>query len=661
MTLPRQDNLSYLRQKDMATPSIPASTTITVLPTNTKPSSLPSTLKSLSLSGKLDEALHLIESHPLTPLPLQTYDALLHACISRKSLHHGQRLQNHLLLRHSTKGKKGRGGTQQSLLEKPALKTKLITLYSVCGRIDLARSVFDSALVRTAPESVWVAMAIGYSRNGCSKDALSLYVDMLRRFVQPGNFAFSAALKSCAELGDFQVGRAVHAQIVKCKDESDQVVYNALLRLYLECGCFEDVVRVFAEMPERNIVSWNSLVSGFAGRGQLFEAFDAFRRMQGEGVGFNWVSLTAVLPVCAQINALCSGKEIHAQMAKSVTRPDMFVLNSLMDMYAKCGVVDYARRIFDGMERRDLTSWNTVLNGYAIARRMEEGLKLFDKMVDSGFSPDTVTFIALLSGCSHTGLTQEGLKLFHRMRTEFGISPSAEHYACLVDMLGRAGRLKEALKVVKSMGKKPSGSIWGSLLNSCRLYGNVPLAEAIAKVLFEIEPKYPVNYVMLSNIYANAGLWEGVKIVREMMEKRGVKKEVGCSWIEIKNRLHTFVAGGGIELRNSEKYQKLWSELMEAMRGVGYKPDTRVVLHDVSEEIKKGWVCGHSERLAAMFGLIHTRSGIPLRITNNLRVCADCHSWMKALSQVTRRVIVLRDTKHFHHFEKGSCSCNDYW
>lgn len=514
--------------------------------------------------------------------------------------------------------------------------------------------------METIHESVWVSMAIGYSRNGYSKDALSLYVDMLE-FVKPGNFAFSAALKACAELVNFRVGRGVHGQIVKSKEEPDQVVYNALLRLYLECGCFEDVLRAFDDLPERNTVSWNSLVSGFAKRGQLFEAFKSFRRMQAEGVGFNWVSLTAMLPICARMNALCSGKEIHAQMVKSVARPDMFVLNSLMDMYAKCGVVNYARRIFDGMERRDLTSWNTVLNGYAIARRMEEGLKLFDEMLDSGLSPDTVTFIALLSGCSHTGLTEEGQTLFNRMRTEFGISPTAEHYACLVDMLGRAGRLKEALQVVKNMGKNPSGSIWGSLLNSCRLYGNIPLAEAISKVLFEMEPKCAVNYVMLSNIYANAGQWEGVMMVREMMEKRGVKKEVGCSWIQIKNRLHTFVAGGGVEFRSSEEYQKLWSELMEAMRGVGYEPDTGVVLHYVHDEIKKAWVCEHSERLAAIFGLIHTGSETPLRITNNLRVCADCHSWMKTVSQVTRRAIVLKDTKHFHHFERGSCSCKDYW
>ncbi|KAF7129488.1 hypothetical protein RHSIM_Rhsim10G0182500 [Rhododendron simsii] len=285
--------------------------------------------------------------------------------------------------------------------------------------------------------------------------------------------------------------------------------------------------------------------------GQLFEPFDAFRRRQGEGVGFDGLTLTAVSPVCARINALSGGREIHAQneMVKSVIRPNVFAVNLLMDMYVKCGVVDYARRIIDGMGRRDLRSWNDVLYTYAIARR-------------------------------------------------------------------RAGRLKEAL-------------------------------ETISKVLFEIEPKYVENYVVLLNIYENAGLWEGVKMVREMMEKHGIKKEVGCSWIEIKSRFHIFVAGGDPELGSSEEYQKLWTEFKEANNGV--------VLHDVYEEIKKAWICEQSERLGAMFGLIHSRSGISLRITKNLCVCADCHSWMKTVSQV------LREMKHFRHFEKGSCSCKDYW
>ncbi|KAG5529773.1 hypothetical protein RHGRI_030228 [Rhododendron griersonianum] len=398
------------------------------------------------------------------------------------------------------------------------------------------------------------------------------------RFLQQGNFLFSVELKSCGELFIVWVGRGVLAQVVKSEEGPDQFVYNALLR-----------------------------------------------RRQGEGVGFDGFTLTAVSPVCARINALSGGREIHAQnqMVKSVVRPNVFAVNSLMDIYAKCGVADYTRRIFDGMGRRYLRSWNAVLYIYAIARRMEDGFKLFNEMLGSGFSLNTVTFDALVSGCSHMGLTKDGETLFHRMRTEFGISPtpSVEHYACLVDVLGRAGRLKEAeaLGVVKNMHQKPK------------------------------------NYVVLLNIYENAGLWEGVKMVREMMENHGIKKEVGCSWIEIKSRFHTFVAGGDPELGSSEDYQKLWSEFKEAMRGIGYEPDNGVVLHDVYEEIKKAWICGHSERLASMFGLIHSGSGISLRITKNLCVCADCHSWMKTVSQV------LREMKHFRHFEKGSCSCKDYW
>ncbi|KAA8547677.1 hypothetical protein F0562_004106 [Nyssa sinensis] len=580
----------------MVLPAINVSSNITVSTNITATSSpqihkqkpLNSTLKSLSKSGKLDKAIRLIESLPsklATIEPdLEAYSALLHACISRKSLEHGQRLYLQLLL--------SRDRGDHNLLTNPTLKSKLITLYSVCGRVDEACRIFEDGLeAEHAPESVWVAMAIGYSKNGHSKEALLLYCEMLCRSVQPSNFSFSTALKACSDLFELRVGRAVHAQMLKSNEEPDQVVYNALLQLYKQCGCYEEVLQVFEVMPQRNIVSWNSLISGFVQRDQLFEAVDTFRRLQGEKLGFSWVTLTTILPVCARVTALYSGKEIHAQIVKSIAKPDVPVINSLMNMYAKCGAMDYCKRVFDGMQTME-------------------------------------------------GLQMRGRRLFDRMNLEFGVSPTSEHYACLVDILGRAGRIKEALEVVKNMPMKPSGSIWGSLLNACRLYGDVSLAEIIAKQLFELEPNNPGNYVVLSNIYANAGMWEGVRMVREMMEKRAIKKEAGCSWIQVKNRIHNFVAGGGFEFRSSDEYKKVWNELMEAMEEVGYVPDTRVVLHDVNEEIKAMWVCGHSERLAAMFGLIHTNCGIPIRITKNLRsylphsssVAFDTEVWQASLS-----------------------------
>ncbi|KAI5659991.1 hypothetical protein M9H77_28784 [Catharanthus roseus] len=628
--------------------SIPSNITTITATSGSSPRSFDSTLKSLSKSGKLDEALQLIiDSKNRNQFKLDSCNSFLHACISAKSLRHGLKFYNHL---------------PNNLLKDPFLKSKFITLFSVCGKIDEARRIFEQGFgIEDLPESVWVAMGIGYLRNGHFNEALLIYVEMIFHGVYPGNFAFSVALKACSELLESRIGKAVHAQIIKAESEPDQVVYNALMRLYTECGFFEDELQVFEEMPERNVVSWNSKIAGLIKKDRVFEAFETFRRMQRDGVSFSWVSFTSILPICAQVTSVYSGKEIHAQIFKSNKTPDVLVLNAVMDMYAKCGEIKYCRRVFDGMNYKDLTSWNTMLNGYAVNGKIEEALVLFDEMVGFGIQPDGVTFVILLSGCSHTGLVLQGQTLFERMITEFGIAPNLDQYACLVDLLGRAGKIEEAVQVVKTMPVKPSGSIWGSLLNACRLHGYVPLAEVIAKELFLLEPENSGNYVMLSNTYAKAGMWKEVNMVREMMEKKGIKKETGCSWIQIRNRVHTFVAGGGFEFRNSDEYKKVESRLMRALEKSGYEPDTGVVLHDVGEEVKVDWVCGHSERLATIYGLIHCGSGMPLRITKNLRVCADCHAWMKFVSKVTRRKIILRDTNRFHHFDNGSCSCKDYW
>lgn len=535
-------------------------------------------------------------------------------------------------------------------------------MYAVCGRIDDARQVFNDLSRDDCSQSAWEAMLVACSRNCRTEEALVLYSEMLNRSVLPGNFAFSAMLKACFELSELRLGRAVHAQIVKSEESADQVVNNALLRLYAGGdGCLMDAYRMFDVMPQRNVVSWNSLLAGLAQKGQLGECLELFRRMQHERMGFSWVTLTIILPVCAHLTAFRRGQEIHAQIMKAIAEPDIPVSNSLMDMYAKCGFVQSSRNVFDKMIDRDLTTWNTMLTGYAVNGCASDSLRLFEEMIKVGFRPDGITFIAVLSSCSHVGLTAEGQRLYNRMEREFGISPTVEHYACLVDLLGRAGHIKEALDVVENMPMGPSGSIWGSLLNSCRLYHNIEVGRVVANRLFELEPNNAGNYVMLSNMYASAGQWENVKKLRESMDKRGIRKEVGCSWVHIKNRVHTFVASGSMSFRQSEEYKRVWKELMEAMKEAGYVLNTSVVLHDVHEEMKAMWVCEHSERLAVVFALIHSGSEMPIRITKNLRICVDCHSAMKAISRVARRAIVLRDTNRFHHFVDGACFCGDYW
>ncbi|KAL0719477.1 hypothetical protein Bca4012_068801 [Brassica carinata] len=600
----------------------------------------------LSKSADLDEAVVTLSSLS-DPEP---YTDALHACISAKSLHHGRKI--HALVLSNPK-----------LRRDPKLLSKLITLFSVCRRLDLARKLFDDVKEDSAflAEEVWAAMAIAFSRNGSPREALVAYVNMLYCFVTPGDFSISVALKACVDLKDLRFGRGVHAQIVKRRRKVDQVVENVLLKLYMERGALEDARKVFDGMSERNIVTWNSLVSVLSKKVRVHEMFNLFRKMQEERIGFSWATLTTILPACSRVAALLTGKEIHAQVMKSRERPDVPLLNSLMDMYGKCGEVVYARRVFDGMSSKDLTSWNIMLNSYAINGDIEEEIKLFGTMIEWGVAPDGITFVALLSGCSDTGLTEYGVSLFERMETEFRVSPALEHYACLVDILGRAGRIQEAVKVIETMPFKPSGSVWGSLLNSCRLHGNVSVGEIAAKELFVLEPHNPGNYVMVSNMYADAKMWGNVDKIREVMKQRGIKKEAGCSWVQVKDKIRIFVAGGGHEFRNSDEYKKVWSELEEAIEKSGYAPDTSVVLHDVDEATKASWVCGHSERLATSYSLIHTGEGVPIRVTKNLRVCADCHAWMKIVSQVTGRVIVLRDTKRFHHFADGICSCKDYW
>lgn len=639
----------------MGVPAIALTTNLTIITATSIPKKLHqenykpfnTTLKSLSKLGKLDEALQLIDSEKPKRLEIESCSSYLHACISAKSLRHGLRLYHQL---------------SDNLLKNPILKSKFITLFSVCGQLDEARKIFEQGLgIGDLPESVWVAMTIGYLRNDHFKEALFLYCQMLSQGVDPGNFAFSSALKACSKLAEIRVGKAIHAQIIKAESEPDQVVYNALLSLYTQSGCFEDELKVFEGMPDRNIVSWNSMIAGLIKKEKVFEAFKTFRRMQKEGIGFSWISFTTLLPLCAQVTSVYSGKEIHAQILKSNKIPDVLVLNAVMDMYAKCGEITYCRRVFNGIENKDLTSWNTMLNGCAVNGKIKEAFKLFDEMIGFGIRPDSVTFVTLLSGCSHTGLLLQGKALFQRMNVEFGIEPNLEHYACLVDLVGRAGRIEEALQIVEKMPMKPSASIWGSLLNACRLHGYVPVAGVIAKKLFVMEPENSGNYVMLSNVYANASMWKEVNMMRELMEKKGMKKEVGCSWIQVKDKVHTFVAGGGLEFRNCDKYKKVQGTLMEALTKSGYEPDIGVVLHNVDEEVKADWVCGHSEKLATVFGLIHCGSRMPIRITKNLRICADCHTWMKFVSDITKRKIILRDTNRFHHFDDGSCSCKDYW
>jgi len=281
-------------------------------------------------------------------------------------------------------------------------------------------------------------------------------------------------------------------------------------------------------------------------------------------------------------------------------------------------------------------------------------------MQSADMSPDEITFVGVLSACSHSGLVDEGWRCFNSMSHDYGLKPEMEHYACMIDLLGRSGHLYEAERFIENMPYKPNTTMWGALLSACRLHGNMDLAKTAAEELFKLEPQNTANYVLLSNIYAACGRWGDVEKVRTLMRDRGIQKHPGCSWIEVKNQVHAFLVDDKSHPQ-AEKIYALLDSLTSQIKEAGYVPNTNLVLHDVEEEQKENFLSYHSEKLALAFGLISTSPSIPIRIIKNLRVCGDCHTAIKLISMIVQREIILRDANRFHHFKDGLCTCGDYW
>lgn len=290
----------------------------------------------------------------------------------------------------------------------------------------------------------------------------------------------------------------------------------------------------------------------------------------------------------------------------------------------------------------------------------EAAIELFEKMQRDMVAPDNITFVNVLSACAHSGLVEEGQRYFQSMVEVHGIEPRKEHFGCMVDLLGRAGMLEEARKLISEMPMSPDVGVLGALLGACKIHGNVELGEHIGRIVIELEPENSGRYVLLANLYANAGRWEDVANVRRLMNDRGVKKVPGFSMIELEGVVNEFIAGGGAHPQTKEIYAKV-DEMLKCIRSAGYVPDTEGVLHDLDEEEKENPLYYHSEKLAIAFGLLKTKPGETLRISKNLRVCKDCHQASKLISKVFDREIIVRDRNRFHHFKRGDCSCKDYW
>ncbi|KAM0022796.1 putative tetratricopeptide-like helical domain superfamily, DYW domain-containing protein [Helianthus debilis subsp. tardiflorus] len=547
------------------------------------------------------------------------------------------------------------------------VSSALINMYSKCGHLDDAQNLFDETPVRNMVS--WTSMITGYVQNGRPFDALSLFKDFLteesvaekENEVCVDAVAMVSVLAACSSISNKNVTEGVHGVVVKKGFAENIRIGNTLVDAYAKCGQLRFSRKAFNEIINKDVTTWNSMIAVCAQHGMSTEALDLFYAMVRDAdVNHNAVTLSAGLLACAHSGALQIGKCIHDQVIKMGLEDDVVVGTSIVDMYCKCGRVTTARTAFDRTKNKNVKSWTAMVAGYGMHGYAQEALDVFYEMIRVNIVPNYITFVSVLSACSHAGLVDEGWHWFQTMTRKYSIEPGVEHYSCMVDLFGRAGFLNRAYDLINKMKVQPDFVVWGSLLAACRMHKNVDLGEIAAKKLFELDPQNCGYYVLLSNMYADAGRWNDVEKMRIYMKSHALSKTPGFSLVELKGRVHLFLVGDK-EHPDHEKIYLYLEELCMKVQEAGYVPNMTSVLHDIDNEEKEMTLKIHSEKLAVAYAVMNSVPGSTIQVIKNLRICGDCHETIKLIAKIVNRDIVVRDSKRFHHFSDGLCSCGDYW
>ncbi|KAM1022650.1 hypothetical protein ACFX2I_043538 [Malus domestica] len=563
----------------------------------------------------------------------------------------------------------GRGSSEIDVV----LGTIMVGGYVKSNEICAARLLFDQMAEKNLIS--WMTMISGYVQGGYYKESLELFRQMRETDLIPDDVLMVTVLSACVHVGDSGLGRSIHGLVVKYGMNVERFLGNALIDLYAKCERLSEACLVFEQLPCKSVISWNSMLDAFCRSGdvrkaRLFfneipekdvvswntmincysmshrfgEVFGLFRKMQSSNVQPDNVTLVSVLSSCASVAALNHGIWVHVYIKKKHIEVDNMLGTALIDMYGKCGSIEKAYEIFSEMTERNVFVWTAMIAAHAMEGQATKAIDLYTKMEALSIKPDHVTFVALLSACSHGGLVNEGYRYFNKMSNVYNIVPKIQHYGCMVDLLGRVGCLDEAVKFIENMPIKPDISIWSSLLRACGSHRNVTLAEKAFQQLIEIDPQSDSAYALLSNIYEKAGRLDDVSWARKKLHELGVRKQPGCSLIEQDGNVHAFTAWDFSDPQSAEIYAML-DEIKRLLQK--QKPEETSAYH--------------SERLAVAFGLISNPPRTPIRVVNNLQICRDCHSAMKLISQAYNREIVIRDNYRFHRFVDGNCTCKDCW
>ncbi|CBI29931.3 unnamed protein product, partial [Vitis vinifera] len=654
-------------------------------------------ISGLSQNGREDEAILLFcQMHKSAVIPTPyVFSSVLSACTKIELFKLGEQLHGFIV--------------KWGLSSETFVCNALVTLYSRWGNLIAAEQIFSK--MHRRDRISYNSLISGLAQRGFSDRALQLFEKMQLDCMKPDCVTVASLLSACASVGAGYKGKQLHSYVIKMGMSSDLIIEGSLLDLYVKCFDIETAHEYFLTTETENVVLWNVMLVAYGQLGNLSESYWIFLQMQIEGLMPNQYTYPSILRTCTSLGALDLGEQIHTQVIKSGFQFNVYVCSVLIDMYAKHGELDTARGILQRLREEDVVSWTAMIAGYTQHDLFAEALKLFQEMENQGIRSDNIGFSSAISACagiqalnqgqqihaqsyisgysedlsignalasnvlitlySKCGSIEDAKREFFEMPEKNVVSWNAmitgysqhgygSEAVSLFEEMKQLGLMPNHVTFVGEMPIEPDAMIWRTLLSACTVHKNIEIGEFAARHLLELEPEDSATYVLLSNMYAVSGKWDYRDRTRQMMKDRGVKKEPGRSWIEVKNSIHAFFVGDRLHPLAEQIYEYI-DDLNERAGEIGYVQDRYNLLNDVEQEQKDPTAYIHSEKLAVAFGLLSLTNTMPIRVIKNLRVCNDCHNWIKFVSKISNRAIVVRDAYRFHHFEGGVCSCKDYW
>jgi pentatricopeptide repeat protein len=455
----------------------------------------------------------------------------------------------------------------------------VLGFYVKIGDVQAARRLFEGMADKDVV--TWSSMIKGYVQSGNAHEALRVYRGMVQVGVQPNSVTLVSILQACALAADVEEGKSIHHIAVNMGCELEVGVATALVDMYMKCSCHEEAMHLFHRMPNKDVVAWGAVISGLTQNGLPDESIQVFKCMLLDDHAPDAVTMVKVLNACSESGVARQAICLHGYLVRSGFDNKVFVTAALLDLYSKCGNLDSAIRVFESTTKKDVVLWSSMISGYGAHGLGQEAVALYQKMIASSIKPNSVTFISVLSACSHSGLVQEGRQIFDSMTRVYGVMPNPEHQSAMVDLLGRAGELQEAIKVIHEMDGRAVAHTWCALLAACREHNNTEMSEAVAENLLKLDPDHVGYYSLLANIYAFDEKWESVKETRDTVRGRGLHRMPGYSAVEVNNVVHTFTAGERPH-QDQENIYTLLCDLSRKLRGedCSFQLDTGLVFED---------------------------------------------------------------------------------